>query len=417
MIKRQFRTILRAAMLCAVLLCQTGFTGTESVPDMQNLSGETAEMKSAAEQVQTTEATVVYLGVYGYGAPQVTKENKPYFRYRFLADGQELVLPMDNGGMDALGEYDYPLQNRLKEGYTYRIQTVNGVITEVEETAASGSENQASPEMPALPVRGTPGVRTLRNFLATAMEPVGHTLYIYGGGWDWQDKGSALQTRTIGISPDWVRFFREQNADFTYKNTSPPASFYPFGGYNEYYYAGLDCSGYLGWVLYNTLNRESGGEGYVGKASAFARNLSGKGFGTMTEPGLQSGLHPGDIVSIDGHVWISLGTCSDGSVVILHSTPSLSRTGQPGGGVQIGAVGFDENCEAYRLADHYMSTCYPEWYERYPAALKGPAAYLYCPAGMTGRMVWDVSGNGVLTDPEGVQSMTPETVLRSLFGA
>ena len=101
MIKRQFRTILRAAMLGAVLLCQTGFTGTESVPDMQNLSGETAEMKSAAEQVQTTEATVVYLGVYGYGTPQVTKENKPYFRYRFLTDGQELVLPMDNGGMDA----------------------------------------------------------------------------------------------------------------------------------------------------------------------------------------------------------------------------------------------------------------------------------------------------------------------------
>ena len=427
MIKRQFRTILRAAMLCAVLLCQTGFTGTESVPDMQNLSGDTAEMKSAAEQVQTTEATVVYLGVYGYGAPQVTKENKPYFRYRFLADGQELVLPMDNGGMDALGEYDYPLQNRLKEGYTYRIQAVNGIVTDVEElaapgagkTAASGTENQVSAQadMPQLPVRGTPGVRTLRNFLATAMEPVGHTLYIYGGGWDWQDKGSALQTRTIGISPDWVRFFRGQNTDFTYKNTSPPASFYPFGGYNEYYYAGLDCSGYLGWVLYNTLNRESGGEGYVGKASAFARNLSGKGFGTMTEPGLQSGLHPGDIVSIDGHVWISLGTCSDGSVVILHSTPSLSRTGQPGGGVQIGAVGFDENCEAYLLADHYMSTCYPEWYERYPAALKGPAAYLYCPAGMTGRMVWDVSGNGVLTDPEGVQSMTPETVLRSLFGA
>ena len=30
----------------------------------------------------------------------------------------------------------------------------------------------------------------------------------------------------------------------------------------------------------------------------------------------------GDIVSCTGHIWICLGVCSDGSLVIIHSTPS-----------------------------------------------------------------------------------------------
>ena len=97
------------------------------------------------------------------------------------------------------------------------------------------------------------------------MEPVGTTLYIYGGGWDWQDVGSSLQARTIGVSSDWVRFFVEQDENFTFKskdgnedNSDPSNSYYPYGGYNEYYYAGLDCSGFLGWALYNTLETEDG---------------------------------------------------------------------------------------------------------------------------------------------------------------
>lgn len=425
-----------AAALCALTLCQTGFTGVLAAADAgsdavtSDSSLNNPEGENMTEETKST-FTAVYLGVAGYGRPEVNKENKPWFRYRFLSEGQELVLPMDNGTADMYGEFDYPLQNRLKEGYTYTLETENGVVKHVTEQTSAMAAGQTGPAgtggsaegtsgsadgMPALPVRGTPGVKTLRNFLATAVEPVGQVLYIYGGGWDWQDKGSALQTRSIGLSPDWTAFFRSKDADFNYKNMNPEESYYPFGGFNEYYYAGLDCSGYLGWVIYNTMNRENGKEGYVTKSGAFARSLAARGWGAMAGPGLQSGLCPGDIVSIDGHVWISLGTCSDGSVVILHSTPSLSRNGMPGGGVQIGAVGFDENCEAFLLADRYMALFYPEWYGRYRTSLKGPAAYLYCPGGATGRFTWDVSGNGALTDPEGMQKMDPATVLRSLFG-
>ena len=132
----------------------------------------------------------------------------------------------------------------------------NDIVTEAVELL-KGENNAYEP-----PVTGTPGEHTLKNFLATALEPVGTTLYIYGGGWNWQDNGSSIQATTIGISPDWVRFFIEQDEDFTYR--AKDGGFYPYGGFNEYYYAGLDCSGYLGWVVYNTLNDKSGGEGYVG---------------------------------------------------------------------------------------------------------------------------------------------------------
>ena len=127
-------------------------------------------------------------------------------------------------------------------------------------------------------------------------------------------------------------------------------------------------------------------------------------------------VKPGDIVSIKGHVWISLGTCADGSVVIVHSTPSDSRTGQPGGGVQIGAIGDTEECEAFRLADFYMSKYYPEWYRRYAVSLKKPGTYFEIKGDTAGRFTWDVMGEeSVLTDPEGFQKLSPEEVLSELF--
>ena len=86
-------------------------------------------------------------------------------------------------------------------------------------------------------------------------------------------------------------------------------------------------------------------------------------------------MRPGDVMSTDGHVWISLGTCDDGSVVIVHSAPSKSRRLQPGGGVQISAVGRDAGCEAYTLAERYMAKYYPAWYKRYPICLCDPDVY------------------------------------------
>ena len=115
-------------------------------------------------------------------------------------------------------------------------------------------------------------------------------------------------------------------------------------------------------------------------------------------------------------MWISLGTCDDGSVVILHSTPSKSRTGQPGGGVQISAIGIDQSCEAYKLAEQYMSEYYPVWTERYPAKLCNPEIYFEFEGDASGRFTWDTSGNGRISDPDELQQKKPAEVLEILFG-
>ena len=387
---------------------------------------KTPEEKVEAGKPETKK--MIYLGVENYGAEETNKDNKDHFRYRFSDDGKEVVFLIDNGRTNAAGAYDYPVQNALKEGYAYNVTFQGETVTAAEEIEDGKTEYTSY--TPA--VSGTPGELTLENFLKTAMMPVGTTLYIYGGGWNWQDDGSAVQTRTIGVSPDWVRFFEEQDENFTYKgkdgdeeNVDASASYYPFGGYNEYYYAGLDCSGYVGWVIYNTFETENGKEGYVGGATGFAKRLADLGLGTWTQnvEGAGTGAEavdpvilPGDIMSLNGHVWISLGTCDDGSVVILHSTPSYSRTGQPGGGVQIGAVGQDESCEAYTLADHYMSEYFPKWYGRYPAALKKPENYFHFEGEKAGLFRWNTGEGGRISDPAGLQKMQPKEVLGLLFG-
>ena len=63
------------------------------------------------------------------------------------------------------------------------------------------------------PVSGTPGERTLKNYLQTAMNPVGTALYVYGGSWDWQDVNSSNQALTIGLPQSWIDFFQQQDAN------------------------------------------------------------------------------------------------------------------------------------------------------------------------------------------------------------
>ena len=379
--------------------------------------------KSGAETLADGVYDVVYLGVKDYGEDGTTKENIANFRYRFLADGNEKILSIDNSLMDDSGTPLYPIQNRLKENYKFHITVNDGTVTDTEEIRET--EGTFKPV-----VEGKPGEKTLINFIRTALMPVGTTLYIYGGGWDWQDEGSAIQARTLGVSPDWVKFFNEHDVNYTFRDIDddeskrdPKTSYFPFGSYNEYYYAGLDCSGFVGWVIYNTFETENGKDGYVCSSTKMAGRLAGYGWGDFSQemPGIADEndirLLPGDVVSIKGHVWISLGTCEDGSILIVHSTNGhVSRTGQPGGGVALSAVGRDTNCEAYRLADKYMSKYYPEWYSRYPVSLSDPEKYLKIEGDTAGRFSWNTAGGAGLTDEARVQDMTPAQVISLCFG-
>ena len=297
----------------------------------------------------------------------------------------------------------------------------NVIITLTEHKYVKNIYKTVSTKAFSSPVTPTPGERTLTNFFKTAFSAVGHALYVYGGAWDFQDAGSSNQARSIGVASSWVEFFYEHDATYNYKNTNQALSYYPFGSYNEYYYAGVDCSGFVGWVMYNVMNTESGHDGYVMGSTKMAKHFAELGLGTYTRDysapssNINSGFNVGDIISCDGHVWICLGVCSDGSMVIIHSTPSESRTGSSGGGAQLGAIGSSTNCEAFKLADKYNETYYPDWYAKYPTSLKSYSTYLKQTNANAGKFSWYISSAG-LTDPDNLSSKTPAEILKVIFG-
>ena len=293
----------------------------------------------------------VYLGVQDYGAVSDQAPGLGNFLHSFSVDGQVRAYPVSTGEAEG-----YALQDLLNEGYVYDVTAQDGVVTAVRaaqptaegrvvEVSADGiavasmdggarrsvsgiravyeiaapaggaaAEKRtladvavgdtvkvyedtvyltfvAEPYTP--PVKGAPGVRTVKGFLSNAASGVGTALYIYGGGWVWQDETiqgseqwSNTQTRTIGVPQTWIDFFQRQDETFVYRDDDDPAHDYYSvrNNYNQYVYAGVDCSAYVGWSVYNTLNTASGQEDrpyYAGKSRTRAYYLAENGFGTI----------------------------------------------------------------------------------------------------------------------------------------
>lgn len=256
------------------------------------------------------------------------------------------------------------------------------------------AENIGQNEQTAQNTQNEKKTGTLKNLLQNAMKPVGETLYVYGGGWNEEDTGAGEAAVTIGVSPLWKSFYQSQDAD------------YDSSQYRYQIEKGLDCSGYIGWVIYNTLETENGGDGYVFLAQECADRYSQMGFGTKSAAGTFNDYIPGDILSssTDYHVWISLGQCADGSVVLVNSSPP---------GVRIcGTPSRDGtgNSEAVRLAEKFMREQFPDWYSKFPDCSKDMGYLTHYD-----RMRWNLSGGGVLTDPEGYSELTADEVLTELF--
>ena len=382
-----------------------------------------------------------YLGVERYGEIQRNEVLNPESQiYRFLNKDKEekyKIYPGDiinstDTGPDYL-EYKcedeaFPIQNKLIEGYEYNLTIENNTIINISQLTKI--ENKYIP-----PIKYVPGLKTLKNFISTAFQPVGTTLYVFGGGWDFQDLGTSNEGRTIGISQNWVKFFDDQNCNYTYRDdNNKNNTYYPFNGFNEYYYAGLDCSGYVGWTTYNNLYNNSLSEkGFVMSSKNMAKTFSEKKFGTWmhtingsnySNPNynlLAKELRVGDILSTNGHVMIVLGKCNDESFIIFHSTPSKSKTGKPGGGVQISAVNpkesGSENCEAYSLCKEYMTKYFTKWSERYEVKVINTSIVFNFDddAPNTGIFHWDLI-NGIITDPDNYSKKTAKEILLDLFG-
>lgn len=255
-------------------------------------------------------------------------------------------------------------------------------VTETEtetETDAPTDTEAPSPEAAA---------PSILSFLKNATLPVGNTMYVWGGGWNETDDGAGEDAMTIGVSERWAEFAAQQSSDYDYKETKYQIR------------DGLDCSGYVGWAVYNTLETENGKEGYVYSSSKMAEEYAKRGLGTFTAVEDVTDYKAGDIMSRQGHVWIVVGTASDGSVLMLHSSPPgviFSGTRLPDGG----------DSEAVALAERIMSERYPEWYARFPDCSRSNK-YLEDSSAMR----WH---RHVLADDEGLSEMTAEEIVLLIF--
>ena len=235
---------------------------------------------------------------------------------------------------------------------------------------------------------------TIKNFLTTAITPVGSTMYIWGGGWNKEDTGAGKDGVFIGLNPNWRNFCGKQKASYNYRRHR-----YQFG-------AGLDCSGFVGWSIYNIMKTKNGkpGHGYVMKASKMASSFAKYGWGTYKSAAGIKDFKAGDVMSSSTHVYIVVESCQDESVVLVHSSPAGVRlSGTPNRQGKAGS-------EAVRLAKAYMKKYYPSWYRRYPSCGKG-MSYLTDYA----QFRWTTGKGSVLDDPDLYQNKTAKEILQDLY--
>lgn len=178
-------------------------------------------------------------------------------------------------------------------------------------------------------------------------------MYIWGGGWNKADTGAGTDGLRIGLNASWRKFCAKQKASYNYRKHR-----FAFGN-------GLDCSGFVGWSVYNINKTKMENRVRVMLQRHRKQHLlmqSTAGEPIKDDSG--KGLETGDIMSSPTHIYIVVGSCADGSVVLVHSSPAgvrLSGTPDKKGRT---------NSEAVKLAKKYMKKYYPSWYKRYPSCKK-----------------------------------------------
>ena len=230
-------------------------------------------------------------------------------------------------------------------------------------------------------------VATMERLLEVIQEPVGRTMYIWGGGWAYDDAKAGRTATQIGVDAEWESFFLKQDAGYDFEE---------YLGQQE---LGLDCSGYVGWVLYNLFEQRSGQEGYVVQSTRMAETFAIKGWGRLIYNPKKFCL--GDIVSIQGHVFIALGTCADGSVLLVHSSPP---------GVSVCGTSLKNQKEdsiAVQLAKEYMEKYHLKWQQKYP---KRSVPYSYLEQAKVLR--WNEK---TLKNSHKYQDLTGEEVIQMLL--
>lgn len=231
--------------------------------------------------------------------------------------------------------------------------------------------------------------QTVKKMLTAAMEPVGRCLYVWGGAWNEADTGAGIEAMTIGVSPRWYQFFSENGSDYDYNKT------------RYQIHDRLDCSGFVGYVTYQIYGNRYSNTGYVFQSGTIPGKYKQLFGGQYIENRKVTDHRPCDIMGTNGHVYMVVGTCGDGSVLFVHASPpvvTLCGTPTPGGVTE---------SEAVMLARTYMSKYRSESYSRFDTCSKGMSFLT-----SYNQFRWDMN---VLSDPDGYRNMSAEEILNDLF--
>ena len=230
---------------------------------------------------------------------------------------------------------------------------------------------------------------SLKQLIRTALIPVGKTLYVWGGGWNQDDSGAGESSLSLGARCTWEIFFNLYGKEYDFEKTRLMRNM------------GLDCSGYIGWVLYNVFYGEQKRNGFVFKAKDTAFKLHEMNFGFYRPKEEITDFMAGDIMSGKSHVYMVLGSCSDGSVVILHSSPpgvQISGTYTPEGKVESMAVLIAERC----VEEHF-----PIWYNKFGFS---PRSEIYLKD--YNQFRWSEE---LISDAEGYRQMNADEIIKDIF--
>ncbi len=230
---------------------------------------------------------------------------------------------------------------------------------------------------------------SVSELMYSAFSPIGKCLYVYGGGWNEADDGAGEEAVSYGISDTWVDFYNANGADYDYKNT------------RYMIHSGLDCTGFMGWCMYQMFGNYYSDTGYVFLAKEMAAKYADLFGCELISKNSVKKRRCGDIMCSSGHAFMVVGECPDGSMVFIHASPpnvSLCGTYTPDGG---------KYSQAINLAEFYMRTFYNECFAKFPVCSRD-TDYLKS----YDQMSWKES---VLTDTDGYRDMDAESILHDMF--
>ena len=308
-------------------------------------------------------------------------------------------------------------------------------IKDQQEATAHNSEASFHPNDTRLSLVNN-GAPTIKNLMIRALNEVGRVMYIWGGGRNVPSGARLRIIDTVGESPRWLEFASEidskmksGNYDYNFKNfcnvSKNSKGEEQLGVASSHIGKGLDCSGFMAWLLMNTLSSEDlTHESFVVRAKYMTELFTKRRLGEFTEFGKIDKVYPGDIISMnqgyddderledESHVYLALGQFNDGSIILIDMSPPTVRIR----GTRDRNSSRDSNGKltsmAIRTAEEYMRNYFPNTYASFPNCTCSSDDYR-----LDSKMHWDTTSDSrKISDPDRYQSFSPTQILNDLLG-